>query len=228
MNNLNGTLTRYSVDVLELSPVPFQKPSRCRLPGPVHCGFTILVGLAVSALMLAAIWGTWRMLDAGEWTFAVVAGGFAAGLCFLLYLLMLGEFSSGVWFQFDRQSGEFVRLQRPFGFWRLPRPVASWKLADVETLHLIHGGVKSIRHSQTTQSGLFDTLSWTTHHHIYRLELKMKDEAESEPVVVVSTYDWAWLRKIAPPVSEFCNVPILDELCHDSQVDVGGKSIRDH
>lgn len=220
MSTMNGNLTRPSPDVLELSPVAFQRPSHFRLPGPFTAVFTILTGLGISAMAAVACAGVWWTLTMGVWGPALLCGVFAGILLWAIYLLVLGAFSSGMWFQFDLNSREVIRLQRPFGFWRLPRPVASWNLNEVEALHLIYGGLQTVEHTQQTQSGQWDTISWTTQHHVYRFELAMKPESGTEPVILTASYDWAWLREFAPQISEFCGVPVLDELCHETPVAV--------
>ena len=215
MSSLNGNLTPLSPDVLELSPIAFQRSSRHRLPGPYTILFTVLTALLVGSLAVAACAGVWWTIALGEWEVALVCSVFAGILLWAVYMLILGAFSAGVWFQFDRNSREIIRLQRPFGIWRRPQPVASWSLDEVESFHLVYGGLQTIEHTQQTQSGQWDVISWTTTHHVYRFELAMTPESGLAPVVISPSYDWAWLRKIAPQISEFCGIPVLDELYHE-------------
>jgi hypothetical protein len=213
-----GSLTQKSEDLLELSPVPLQRHSWFRTPGLLISGLTILGAAFICWVAGVCCWLTVLMLQTGTWGMAVVFGLCAAAALWAIYVLGVSVFSAGVWFQFDRQTGKVIRLCRPFGVWRKPCPVEFWNLADIAALHLRYGGMQTVQHMQETQYGQWEPIFWTTQHHVYNFELQMTPESNIEPVIVLSSQDWAWLRELAPQISGFCGVPVIDHLQHGSTV----------
>lgn len=191
---------------------------------PASLHFLVIAALSLFAVFLCSslpvflVWTAGWLFEAGEWLWGGLVGLVAAALAFFFgSCLLRGVCSAGLWFQFDRAAGQIRRLQRPLGFWRKPRPVESWNVADCLRIQLRHGGTQAIEHSNyETQDG--PVTYWTTTHHFYEFNLiHRKDDVEDNDTLITS-YDWQWMRELGPQIGEFTGLAVSDELAHEDEV----------
>ncbi|MDA1248718.1 MAG: hypothetical protein O2820_05790 [Planctomycetota bacterium] len=207
---LYGAVTRQSDERLELSFVPFQREkSMPAFLGCVGCASTVGTVALIAILIVPSAIGAVLLSIKEEWFPASLFAGFAAILFWCGFQSVFGSLSGSEWIHVDRSTATFTRLRQPFGSWTRPRPVESWSLAEIEALQLSYVGlqVKSYFIWGPDSNGFYID----QRHHVYHFNLILTDET----VHLVTTDDSEWLRKMASQVSEFCNLPIIDDLNHE-------------
>jgi hypothetical protein len=157
----------------------------------------VAVGAVPTAIGSAVDWPWWLSALLG------------VALASLLVLAIRAELSRVRRVRFDRQAGRFT-LERKVGFGREWRVECSHAIGAVLAVQLLHNG----RHSITEPQGAGDQQT-TSYRQFDGYELNLiLDGLQPPRLNLVSTADWAWIRRTGQSIGEFLGVPVIDKLYH--------------
>jgi hypothetical protein len=187
-----------SEHTLRLVPVPARSPWVSRLTA------VLLIG-CLGFMIYAGAQGILLGIERHNRTSIVMWSCFAGFPAVVLIGFLLSPlFKAGpVTFKFDKQNN-LLTLERCSGFNKQSQLVATYSLDDALALQLLY------RHYKAFCAG-FNMPGKSSQ---YEMNLVFRDGRQQRVNLAVHS-DWRWMRQAGMRLSEFLDVTLVDQLCHD-------------
>jgi hypothetical protein len=187
-----------SENILRLVPVPARPPWVSRLTA-------LLLIVCLGFVMYAGLQGI-RLGIERQNSLSIVMWSCFAGFPALVLVgfLLTPFFKAGpLTYKFDKQNN-LLTVERCIGFSKQPQLVATYSLAEALALQLLYHHFKAFCAGYSTPGKSSQ----------YEMNLVFRDSRVPRVNLAVHS-DWQWIRQAGMRLSEFLDVTLVDQLCHD-------------